>query len=921
MRHRLFPWVLLSAWIAVWPLAAHAADYLSKAHDALKKGDLRTAQIDLRNAVRADPQNAEAHYYLGQVSFELGDPVAAEHEAAQAQDRGFDPHLTVRLLAQALMAQAKFDDLLTRLKPGGKDANLDATILVFRGYAQVGLKQLDAAQKSFSQAEQEAPNAIEPLLAEARLAATRGDLATAAAKVDKAISEQPKSTEALLAKSQLLRMKGDAAGALAVLDTLLKDQPTVVQARLDRAGMEIALGKTKEATDDINQVLKATPGNVQAIYLQAVMKAQAQDYKGSNAELERIAGYIGRIPRGLFLLAVVKEHLGELEQADDAARRYLARAPNDLAAYKILARIEFIKRRPDQVIGTLTKISEAGKGDAETYDMLGRAYAVTGRATEAVAAFQKAQSMAPKDVGIQTRLASVRMGMGDPNAAMGDLEHTLELAPKLPQVGEALFFAALATGDMQKTGDALAKVKAAEGDTDVVQNLDGLYKLAKLDLPGAHDTFAAIAKKYPDFLPAQVNLARVDAMQGNGPEAEKLLAAILAKHPTAEPALTMLATDYTQTNRLQDAIKLLEAAHAADPGNEHLTSNLAEFYVRSSKPQQALDLIASVKGGAANSVPLLAARASAELAMGQKDKARESYNQLLKVDPQAIGARQQLISLYVDAGDFGSARNIAKAGIAAMPRNYQLLQDYVMIDLKATGVDAALATADNLFSQDRDFALARALRGDVYLAANRPDDAVTAYSDALQQAPVTALLTRLVAAQIRSGKTADARSTLMGWVGKHPDDTVALEQLGEINIATAHLDDAAKNLQAILAKKPHDAIALNNLAWIYGQQHDPRAMDMARQAYVLSPGAQTADTLGWILTSNGKANVGVDLLRQASAQATNDPRVQYHYAVALNDTGKKQDAIKLLTAVVAVKANFTEKAEAQQLLDKLNKGS
>jgi hypothetical protein len=35
---------------------------------------------DLRNAVRDVPQNAEAHYWLGRVIFELGDPVASERE-------------------------------------------------------------------------------------------------------------------------------------------------------------------------------------------------------------------------------------------------------------------------------------------------------------------------------------------------------------------------------------------------------------------------------------------------------------------------------------------------------------------------------------------------------------------------------------------------------------------------------------------------------------------------------------------------------------------------------------------------------------------------------------------------------------------------------------------------------------------------
>ena len=183
------------------------------------------------------------------------------------------------------------------------------------------------------------------------------------------------------------------------------------------------------------------------------------------------------------------------------------------------------------------------------------------------------------------------------------------------------------------------------------------------------------------------------------------------------------------------------------------------------------------------------------------------------------------------------------------------------------------------------------------------------------------LLTRLVGAQLRAGHTDAAQSALTDWLAKNPKDLVALEQVAELDIGAGRLDDAAKHLQNILDVKPHDPIALNNLAWVYQQQNDPRAMDVARQAYLLAPGAQTADTLGWILTSAGKADTGVLLLRQASAQAATDPRVQYHYAVALKDTGDKADAIKLLTAVVAVKTDFSEKPLAQQLLDALNKGT
>jgi tetratricopeptide (TPR) repeat protein len=192
MRYKSVGWMIMGAWLGAWPLAAHA-DYLSNARAAMKKGDLKSAQIDLRNAVRSDPQNAEAHYWLGRVAFELGDPVAAEREAMAARDRGYDALQAVPLLAQALLAQNKYEALLDALKPDGKNALLDASILVSRGYAQVGLKRPDDAQKSFAEAQQVAPNAVEPLLADARLAVARADLAGAQARIDRAITAQPKS--------------------------------------------------------------------------------------------------------------------------------------------------------------------------------------------------------------------------------------------------------------------------------------------------------------------------------------------------------------------------------------------------------------------------------------------------------------------------------------------------------------------------------------------------------------------------------------------------------------------------------------------------------------------------------------------------------------------------------------------------------
>jgi len=211
-----------------------------------------------------------------------------------------------------------------------------------------------------------------------------------------------------------------------------------------------------------------------------------------------------------------------------------------------------------------------------------------------------------------------------------------------------------------------------EGQTDVVGNLDGLYKLSQIDLEGARTSFGDVVKTYPDFTPAKINLARVMLMLGNRDQAEGILSGILAKQPAAEPALTLLVSSYAQSNRAADATALLERAHRSDPALTRVTLSLGSVYIRLGEPRKAMDLASEAKGPAAASVDMLSLQAAAYLALGQKKAAGEVYESILKQDPNIVGARRQLVSVLIDAGDFEAARNTVTAGIAANPRNYQL---------------------------------------------------------------------------------------------------------------------------------------------------------------------------------------------------------------------------------------------------------
>ena len=63
-------------------LATPAFASMERARQAQARGDLRAAQIELRNAVRTSPNSAEARAALAQASIDVGDFDTAERRHA-----------------------------------------------------------------------------------------------------------------------------------------------------------------------------------------------------------------------------------------------------------------------------------------------------------------------------------------------------------------------------------------------------------------------------------------------------------------------------------------------------------------------------------------------------------------------------------------------------------------------------------------------------------------------------------------------------------------------------------------------------------------------------------------------------------------------------------------------------------------------
>src|SRR5207237_2545915 len=65
-------------------LAEDARSYAETAQSYAGKGNLRAAEIELRNAVRQAPEDAHIHGMLSQIYLKLGESASAEREARSA---------------------------------------------------------------------------------------------------------------------------------------------------------------------------------------------------------------------------------------------------------------------------------------------------------------------------------------------------------------------------------------------------------------------------------------------------------------------------------------------------------------------------------------------------------------------------------------------------------------------------------------------------------------------------------------------------------------------------------------------------------------------------------------------------------------------------------------------------------------------
>lgn len=886
---------------------------LQRAETFAAAGDLRNAQVELRNALRARPDDADLHLRMAQLQMKLADPVAAQKEFRAAAALGADRWTIVPLLGEAMLAQGLNEETLAQVPARGPTPELTARNLLIRAVAQIGVRDLHAAGETLELARSQAPERAEVPLIEARIAAARNDLARTTAKLDEVLRRDPGQIDGLIMKERLLAAAGQAAEALALAERAVQAAPWSPMARMNRAADLMTAGQDARAQADVDFVLALQPRFTEAIYLKAVLMSRHDRLADAASELQKLEPSAPRLPQILFTQAVVAMRLGRAQSAAEAARRYVSLVPADPAGIRLLAQTELDAKRPAAALAALQRAPDAS--DGPTMDLLGRVLTAMGDEPAALQAFGRAAGAAPDDAAILQHLGLSQLQQGDSAAAAATLDRSFSLQPSLLAAGEALVIAALNVGGLEQADAALARLRASAGPTEGVGVLAGMVRMRRGDLDGAQAALTAALRAFPASVDARLTLARVLVAQGRRPAALTLLGELAAREPANMRVLNAYLPLMLQDNQVPGAIQALEAARAADPKQLAFTAMLADAFTILGTPERALPLLRAARTGEATPLVLLSPRARAQERAGDAEAAKASWREVLEAQPADLVARSSLVDLLLRRREYDAAAAALRDGLWAVPGNFRLMSSLLAVEVPTKGFAAAMATATQLRAESANMPMAAVLKGDLLLKAKRPGDAAEAFAAELDAAPSELLLMRAAGAWAEAGEDGKAAERLRQWLVQSPDAVAPLQALAQLDIKAGRLDDAKAHLAVVLSRRPDDPLALNNLAGVYARAADTRALATAQRAYIALPGADAADTLGWIMTQAGNGKAAIPLLRKASGLRPADPAIRYHLAAALAQEGEAGEAAGLLEPLGA--ASFEEKPAAQALLAKL----
>lgn len=892
-----------------------ATEHLERGRAAQAKGDFRSAAIDLKNGIQKEPNNAEARLALAEVYLAQEMGADAEKELRRARELGVGDEAIKPLLGRALLLQAKPAELLDEIQVSSATSNANsAKILALRGEALMLSGKAYEGCAMIAEAHNQDTQHVPAYWGLARCDAIKGDLAGARRRLDQALKIDPRNSESWELMGALLRETNDTEGAKAAYGKAVQANGYRLEPRVAQISIEIESGDFDSSQKHIKALREVAPRAAVADYVQGLLDFRRGQYARARDSIDRVLKALPDHQPSLLLSGAIAYSMGSFELAQSQLARFLRAQPGNAYARQLLAAAQLRRGQPGEARETLRPLL-AQTPDDKTLRLAGEAALATGDAQAALAYVERAERMKPDEPQTLTQLGTSRLAVGQTERALADLERAAQLDVSGTAADLVLAMAHLNRSEYDKLIEVAATMEKKAPGSATPWNFRGAAYLGKQDFARAREAFERALKLEPGHAATTLNYAQLEIREGQPAKARKLLEKALEKDPKNVSVMIQLAGIARTAKQSQDYVRWLERAVAAAPGRIEAASLLADHYVARGDAQKALVIARNAQTLDQNNPQALDFLARIQLAAGQKENALASYERVAALQPRSAVAQHRLAIAQIANGREPAARASLVKAIELQPAYLPAREHLVALDLAAGRVAQAIATAKETQRVAPQLPAGFVQEGDARMVAKQYAAAATAYSLALQKDKSGLLLTKLHAAMQLSGQGERADILAADWLRQNPRDADMRAYWAATRVRAGRYPEAIAQYEILVKDDPNNAVLLNDLAWLYQQVRDPRAVSTAERALAIVPQSPTVkDTLGWILLEQGQVPRALELLRAAVAGAPDNGEIRYHYAAALAKSGDKVQARSELRETLRSGKGLRSKDAAERLL-------
>lgn len=894
---------------------------VERAQSYVQKGEYRSALVELKNALQKKPDLPEARALLAEVALWLGDAASAEAELNKLpKPTGEDPRADLRLRID--LAMGRPEAVLEKTASGQVAGVPPAKVAMYRGAALQTLGRTDEAAKEYQTAVQGDAALLDAQVGVIETTATRGDTAQALQLATTLTEQHPESAIAWYAHGSLLARTGKTDEArtslLKARDLAGKQLEVSRQASLLSTLIELQLAArdidgAKANLEAMNRILG---GSTLAQLTAARISMASNDYSEAASGLRRLVNGAPQFTPARYLLGVALVAQGNLEQASQELTQVVAQAPQNLEARQLLAQVRMRLQDPDGALRVLVPAIQSSQDDSRLLAMFDEVRTQAGADAGTIDTLEKALLQTPDNANLQLQLANSYLRAGEGQKAVTLLRRSPS-SGKVDPRRESVLLQAIAQSQGKAAASAqINSLLVAHGSNPDIVSLVAGFNAREGDFDKSRALLNDALAKNPKQTELLFTLARVEWSARKVDAARAALQRVIDIDASNTAAQGMLVEMDLALGAEDSAVQRLEVMRKADPKAIEPTMLLARLALRRNDAKRADEFIAAALQAAPNRANVLNTAGLMYLESGRFDQAAARFK-----DGTTANGTNPMLWLNLGRAQLGLnqnglARESLEKALSLQPNWLPAVGALAFLEVQEGREAAAVERIGALKQLTPKDPAVLSLEGEIYSALRRYEDAAKAFDAASAVRPSADLAMKSFQARL-SGKLADPMAPLERWAREHPESTGFGVVLADAYIKVGDRQKAVAQYEQILQKQPKHVPSLNNLAWLYHEAHDERALATARQAYALAPqSAAIMDTLGWILVESGEVTEGLALLERAATPKAS-PEIKYHYAVALARSGAKDRAKETLTALLGSETSFASREAAQRLLGEL----